>query len=645
MSIYQKKPIKIAFDMFVLGQGIKTGVYRVCDELYKRFSKITSIQPYAILRDNQYKKEAIYYLKKNNLNWEWLHPDQIERCDALFLPFLGPWEPWTSDSSILKIFISYDLIPLLYPDFFEININKLINKIYQEITPDTLILCISKNTKKDLHSYRIDIPNENCVVIPLAAGDMFYKYSDNKSIRKILNLYKIPEKSPYFLSLATLEIRKNMHHIVHSFLEFKKLYPNLDVNLVLTGMKGWKIENLEQQLKKLGEDKNHIILTGYVNDEHLAALYSGASAFIYMSRYEGFGLPPLEAMSCGTPVIASNTSSLPEVIGNAGIMLNPDDIQGLCTSMHSILSNQKLHNDLSQKSIIRSKLFNWDTTTKLIIDEISKKISTYPKLTIITICYNEKYIEDTCRSILEQTWTNFEWIVVDGGSTDNTLHILDKYKHIISYMISEQDNGRYHAMNKGIKKARGKYVLFLNGGDYLASKDTLKNIFEYKPIPKLEKYTSLQFDADIMYGEVIAKETGMMPWPIWSVGEQKFDMNYFANHSLPHQATFIKRSMFSKCGFYDENLKFSGDYEWFMRAILLHKATTCYIPSQISIYNFEGISSQNPDIESQQLMETRLVFNKYLKIVSNNHNTYQTFSRHIKKCIFWVKCILKYLSK
>jgi glycosyltransferase involved in cell wall biosynthesis len=210
-----------------------------------------------------------------------------------------------------------------------------------------------------------------------------------------------------------------------------------------------------------------------------------------------------------------------------------------------------------------------------------------------------------------QTWKNFEWIVVDGGSTDGTLGVLERYKEYMRVFISEKDEGRYHAMNKGIGHARGEYVLFLNGGDYFVHDRVLERVFEYKAIPALEKYMDLRLDADIIYGEVLAKETGMMPWPLWSVGPQQFSLEYFAAHSLPHQATFIRRALFKKYGLYDASYQFSADYEWFMRVLLRYGASSAYLPMPVSVYNFEGASSRRAEGHEPPIQETRKIYAEY----------------------------------
>ncbi len=117
--------------------------------------------------------------------------------------------------------------------------------------------------------------------------------------------------------------------------------------------------NIFQTVQSNSLLKNHVIFAGYIPDHDLSAIYSGALAFVYPSLYEGFGLPPLEAMQCGTPVITSNTSSLPEVVGDAGLMINPTNRDDLCQAMLNLINNSKLRNQLSQKGIDRATQFSW----------------------------------------------------------------------------------------------------------------------------------------------------------------------------------------------------------------------------------------------------------------------------------------------
>ena len=118
---------------------------------------------------------------------------------------------------------------------------------------------------------------------------------------------------------------------------------------------------------------DRIIFTGFIDDNDLPALYSGALCFVYLSRYEGFGLPPLEAMACGVPVITSNNSSLPEVVGDAGLMFDCDDYQSVANAIHNICTDKEYQNELSRKSLEHSKLFNWNDTVEIIKKRLKRE--------------------------------------------------------------------------------------------------------------------------------------------------------------------------------------------------------------------------------------------------------------------------------
>jgi len=227
---------------------------------------------------------------------------------------------------------------------------------------------------------------------------------------------------------------------------------------------------------------------------------------------------------------------------------------------------------------------------------------------------------------------------VDGGSTDGTLDVLERYREHMRVCISEKDGGRYDAMNKGIAHARGEYLLFLNGGDYLVHDRVLERIFEYRPIPGFE-FVELRLDADILYGEVLAKETGMMPWPCWPVGPQQLTRKYFANlHSLPHQATFIRRELFEKYGLYDTTYKFAADYEWFMRVLLRHGASSAYVPIAVSVYNFEGASSNGVEDHKPHVLEVKRAYAQYASILDSVLQSLKKLWNHLPE---WFKCPLR----
>lgn len=222
---------------------------------------------------------------------------------------------------------------------------------------------------------------------------------------------------------------------------------------------------------------------------------------------------------------------------------------------------------------------------------------TQPILSIITICYNEKQIERTCKSIVNQTWQNFEWIVVDGGSTDGTLDILNKYKDRINILISEPDTGIYNAMNKGIKLATGTYLNFMNGGDAFYENTVLEKVFKDKT------YTD-----DVLYGNYCGIHNNIQrPY----LCPPKIEPEMWLYRTINHQSSFIKKEAFNKYGFYNENYKIASDFEQF---VLFHKNNCSfkYLPLTISLFDMEGISNSNitNSIKERRQIEKELLFKK-----------------------------------
>jgi glycosyltransferase involved in cell wall biosynthesis len=160
----------------------------------------------------------------------------------------------------------------------------------------------------------------------------------------------------YFLSLGTIEPRKNHRRLLEAFSEVAK--KDEGVGLVIAGSYGWAMSKLSQLIGELNIG-DRVTFLGHIPESELSMIYQGAVALVYPSLYEGFGLPPLEAMQCGCPVITSKTSSLPEVVGGAGLLIDPYSIDDLVTSMLAVLGNEPLRRELISKGVERSKLFSW----------------------------------------------------------------------------------------------------------------------------------------------------------------------------------------------------------------------------------------------------------------------------------------------
>jgi glycosyltransferase involved in cell wall biosynthesis len=200
-------------------------------------------------------------------------------------------------------------------------------------------------------------------------------------------------------------------------------------------------------------------------------------------------------------------------------------------------------------------------------------------LTIITINYNNlEGLKKTFDSIFNQTFQDFEYIVIDGGSTDGSKDYIEANQDKIDYWISEKDNGVYHAMNKGILKSSGKYLNFMNSGDLFFNKLILELT--------INKFDS---EKDLYYGDLIVEDNSKVIGH--TTHAEKVNFIYFLNHCLPHQASFYKTELFQKNGLYDEKYKFISDWSFAFECIVLKKCTYEKINKFIAIYDNNGISS------------------------------------------------------
>lgn len=316
--------------------SVHTELFRYMDELiirniFNRVLKTYLWYPYAIIKLNR---------EKTDLNL--IHnPSQIPT-------FFKPKQKY--------VITVHDITPLLFPK--EHKSGK--SFIYRLLFPRTLktadkIITVSHNTKQDIINY-FKTPDEKIKVIHLAA-DKKYQPLNKEIISKFKEKYNLD--FPFLLYVGTLEPRKNIPTLIKSIYKLKK--NNLPHKLVIAGKKGWKYKSIFSLIEEL-DLQNDVIFTGYVPDVDLPALYNAADMFVYPSLYEGFGLPPLEAMACGCPVITSNTSSLPEVVGDAGIMIDPHDVDELAEAIYEVLTNDGLKANMVEKGLDRAKTFSWERT-------------------------------------------------------------------------------------------------------------------------------------------------------------------------------------------------------------------------------------------------------------------------------------------
>jgi glycosyltransferase involved in cell wall biosynthesis len=291
-------------------------------------------------------------------------PQAVKNADIDILHVPVHWynqiTPFLFNREIKKVLTIHDLTPILFPEMHTRETNLTWKSSLKFIKNRTnIMICDSVSTKNDCMKL-LKIPEKRLKVIPLSADEQYKPIKNKEHIRDELKReYNIDY--PFILFVGTLEKRKNVPILLKSFYKLKK--SKLNHKLVIVGGKGWKYTRIFDLIEGLNLE-NDVIFTDYVSDEYLVKLYNEADLFVYPSLYEGFGLPPLEAMACGCPVITSNTSSLPEVVGDAGVMVDPNDIDSLTESMIKILTDNEYREEMGRKSLERAHMFSWKKTAE-----------------------------------------------------------------------------------------------------------------------------------------------------------------------------------------------------------------------------------------------------------------------------------------
>lgn len=259
-----------------------------------------------------------------------------------------------------KMITVHDLAFIRLPKAFSLKKRAYKNLMakYSIIRSD-MIIADSNNTKNDIMDI-FKIKENKVRVVYLAAGAKYVPVNDKNKILEIKQKYKIDR--PYILFVGTLEPRKNILNVINSFSLAADKY-KIEHDLILAGKRGWLYEPIYGLIKD-SKYKERIRILDNISADELPAIYSEADLFVYPSLYEGFGLPPLEAMACGVPVITSNNSSLPEVVGDAAIKIDPKDIEQIAYETARVLNSNEIRDSLSKKGLERAKLFSWEKCAK-----------------------------------------------------------------------------------------------------------------------------------------------------------------------------------------------------------------------------------------------------------------------------------------
>ena len=259
-----------------------------------------------------------------------------------------------------KVMNIYDLTFTKYPQYTDSVVQTYIKKVKRCLQWTDLILTISESSKQDIIDY-LQVEPQKIIVTPLASR-YYTDFLSTEKTKKLKNQVKYDFSEPYLLFVSTIEPRKNITAIISAFNYLKQKH-KIPHNLVLIGQKGWHYKSIFTAIEK-SPWNNQIYHLDYLSDDKVALFYSKADVFVYPSHYEGFGLPVLEAMTLGAPVVTSNTSSLPEVAGDAALLINPDEPMQLAEAILKLISDSQLSQLLIEKGKHRAKLFSWERTAK-----------------------------------------------------------------------------------------------------------------------------------------------------------------------------------------------------------------------------------------------------------------------------------------
>jgi glycosyltransferase involved in cell wall biosynthesis len=261
----------------------------------------------------------------------------------------------------------HDVSYKVYPKFFSPRV-RLITALLvgPSMRRAAKVITLSESTKRDIMRF-YKLPAHKVMVTPAAAGPQFRPQTEAE-VNRVRERYGL--SGQYLLAVGDVQPRKNLPRLVEAFGSIAGDFP--DLQLVIAGRSAWRGSKVEaaagRSLNSRREELTRVSFTGYVPDDDLPALYSGATAFCYVSLYEGFGLPPLEAMACGTPVITSNVASLPEVVGDAAIQVNPTSVEEIAAAMRSLLTDQGVRDEYERRGVERAAHFSWECTARMTRD-------------------------------------------------------------------------------------------------------------------------------------------------------------------------------------------------------------------------------------------------------------------------------------
>jgi glycosyltransferase involved in cell wall biosynthesis len=277
------------------------------------------------------------------------------RLDVLHSPdFIPP--RYTRYPAVITV---HDLAFLLYPRFLTKQSARYYGQVDVAARRAAHIIAVSQSTRRDVIKL-LGVPSDKVTVIHEAAQPLFRPLDRAQARQHVASVFGVEQD--FILFVSTIEPRKNLPTLLEAFRKMRDVH-RVEVKMVVAGRRGWLTEEMNDQIDKL-QLNGHVHFLGAVPNEELLYLYNAAKVFALPSFYEGFGLPPLEAMACGTPIVVSNTSSLPEVVGDAGQLVDPNDVEAWSVVLWRVLSDENLRAEMCEKGLRRVASFSWERAAR-----------------------------------------------------------------------------------------------------------------------------------------------------------------------------------------------------------------------------------------------------------------------------------------
>lgn len=274
-------------------------------------------------------------------------------------------------NKVPSVITIHDLAFLLYPKFVTADSARYYGQVEDAVKRANRIIAVSQSTKNDIIEL-LGAPECKIDVIYEAAAP-FYRPIPQQQARQSLQSAGIHLPERFILFVGTIEPRKNLTTLIQAYRILRDHYHH-DLPLVLAGAPGWLADDVHEMVNALGLEE-YVYFLGKTADEHILALYNLATVLAHPAHYEGFGLPPLEAMACATPVVCSDAGSLPEVVGDAAVLAPPKDVEAWAVALHRIIADEHLQDDLSQKGVARAQTFSWEKAARATLKTYHKAVA------------------------------------------------------------------------------------------------------------------------------------------------------------------------------------------------------------------------------------------------------------------------------